>query len=152
MSWGAAETEALIRAYYACFFSAEARDVLALLAPEVLHEFNQGEPERGQAAFATFLEKKRRNYHERVDEICVFTEAGGTRAAAEFTLTGTYVTTYPGLPEARGQGYQLRVGAFFEICGGLISRISTHFNFREWLRQVERGGAVADPSPSKSRS
>ncbi|MGE0240292.1 MAG: isopropylmalate/homocitrate/citramalate synthase, partial [Parvibaculaceae bacterium] len=42
----------------------------------------------------------------------------------------------PGLPKAKGQGYKLRVGAFFEIRNGKITRVSTHYNLKDWTRQV----------------
>jgi hypothetical protein len=30
------------------------------------------------------------------------------------------------------------VGAFFEIRDGRVARISNHYNFKDWLRQVEK--------------
>ena len=63
--------------------------------------------------------------------------ADGTRAAAEFFIDGRYLATQPGLPEARGQTYRLRVGAFFEFnAQGLITRVSNYYNLADWLRQV----------------
>ena len=59
------------------------------------------------------------------------------RAAAEFQLDGKYVATDGDLPPARGQTYVLTVGAFFEIHGGQVARISNTYNFKDWLRQVQ---------------
>jgi len=54
-----------------------------------------------------------------------------------FQLDGTYVATDGDLPPARGQKYVLTVGAFFEVRGGKIARISNTYNFKDWLRQVQ---------------
>jgi steroid delta-isomerase-like uncharacterized protein len=60
----------------------------------------------------------------------------GSRAAAEFKVKGVYLKTYPGLPEARSQAYTLPVGAFFEVRGGRIKRVSTYYNLKAWLDMV----------------
>ena len=46
------------------------------------------------------------------------------------------IVTDPGLPKAQGQTYRLRVGAFFDVKGGKIVRVSTHYNMNDWKRQV----------------
>jgi steroid delta-isomerase-like uncharacterized protein len=75
-------------------------------------------------------------YKEQVINPVIMTSADGTRAAAEFMLQGTYLKTDEGLPPARGQQYTLRVGAFFELKGGRILRVSNHYNLQHWLRQI----------------
>jgi steroid delta-isomerase-like uncharacterized protein len=60
----------------------------------------------------------------------------GTRAAAEFTVNGTYLATDEGLPEARGQTYVLPAGGFFSIQDGRIARVVTYYNLADWMRQV----------------
>ena len=75
-------------------------------------------------------------YREKLSDIVVMTNADGSRAAAEFNLKGKYLETDPGLPEAKGQPYKLRVGAFFEVKDGKITRVSTHYNLKDWIRQV----------------
>jgi steroid delta-isomerase-like uncharacterized protein len=64
---------------------------------------------------------------------------GGGRAAAEFTVHGTYLATAEGLPEAKGQRYSLPAGIFFEVDDGLISRVTTYYNLAEWTAQVAKG-------------
>ena len=64
------------------------------------------------------------------------TDRTGAQAAAEFDLKGRYLVTDPGLPKAQGQTYRLRVGAFFDVKGGKIMRVSTHYNMNDWKRQV----------------
>jgi steroid delta-isomerase-like uncharacterized protein len=62
----------------------------------------------------------------------------GTRAAAEFVVHGEYLATDEGLPEATGQTYTLPAGAFFEVVGGRIARVSNYYNLPDWLAQVTR--------------
>ena len=57
-------------------------------------------------------------------------------AAAEFIVSGTYKQTDAGLPEARGQTYRLPAGAFFEVAGGKIRRVTTYYNLKDWIAQV----------------
>ena len=51
---------------------------------------------------------------------------------------GEYLKTDPGLPEAKGQTYILPAGGFFDVRGGLISRITTFYNLNDWIAQVSR--------------
>ena len=73
---------------------------------------------------------------ESVEDLVVFAEESGTRAAAEFYIRGQYLATDEGLPEAIGQEYHLRVGAFFEIANGKITRVTNYYNLRTWLQLV----------------
>jgi steroid delta-isomerase-like uncharacterized protein len=75
-------------------------------------------------------------YEENVRDLVVMLNANSDRAAAEFMLDGTYKQTDGILPEASGQRYTLRVGAFFELRGGKIARVSNHYNLQDWLHQV----------------
>jgi steroid delta-isomerase-like uncharacterized protein len=71
-----------------------------------------------------------------LEDIVVMTEPTGTRASAEFTVHGTYLAADPGLPPAHGQTYVLPAGAFFDIRGGAIARVTNYYNLEDWLRQV----------------
>ncbi len=66
----------------------------------------------------------------------VFSDPEGTRAAAEYTVNGSYLETDAGLPEARGQSYRLPAGSFFDLRDGRISRITTYYNLADWTAQV----------------
>jgi steroid delta-isomerase-like uncharacterized protein len=66
----------------------------------------------------------------------VILSADGTRAAAEFTVNGTYLETDAGLPEARGQSYVLPAGSFSRSEDGRILRVTTYYNLADWMRQV----------------
>lgn len=139
MSAARSDTIALIQRYYAAFNSGHREDFLALLADDIVHDINQGASEIGKAAFRVFLARMDRSYREQVEDLSVFASEDGTRGAAEFFIRGEYLADDEGLPPATGQRYRLRVGAFFEIRGGLVSRITNYYNLHEWLRQVAPG-------------
>lgn len=128
--------EALIQEYYAAFNRGDEPAFLSLLTDDVAHDVNQGGREVGRDAFARFLSRMNRCYRERIEDVVVLTEPTGTRAAAEFTVHGTYIATDEGLPEATGQTYVLPAGAFFELRDGKVARISNFYNLQDWLRQV----------------
>ncbi len=128
--------EAIIRAYYAAFNASDDATFLDLLADDVAHDINQSQRETGKPAFATFIGQMRQSYRENVVDLVVFTEPSGHRAAAEFTVNGTYLEAAPGMPAAHGQTYSLPVGAFFAFTDGKISRISNYYNLSNWLTQI----------------
>jgi steroid delta-isomerase-like uncharacterized protein len=130
--------EALIRAYYTAFNAGDFAAMVALLADDVIHDINQGARETGRAAFAAFMERMNASYRERLEDIVILTEPAGTRAAAEFTVHGTYLKADPGLPPAHGQTYVLPAGAFFDIRDGRIARVTNFYNLEDWLAQVRR--------------
>jgi steroid delta-isomerase-like uncharacterized protein len=126
----------LIEAYYRAFNARDYDGMLALLSDEVLHDVNQGAREEGKDVFAAFLERMDRTYREQLVDIVVMGNAHGSRFAAEFTVIGKYVATEPGFIEARGQTYRLPAGTFFEVDSGLITRVTTYYNVKDWLEQV----------------
>lgn len=131
-----AKAEALIRSYYEAFNASDADGMLACVSADVEHRVNEGETRHGRDQFADFCSHMGVSYRERLDDMVVFTNDDGTRAAAEFTVHGTYLQTDPGLPEAHGQSYELPAGAFFDLRDDRITRITTYYNLGEWVRQV----------------
>jgi steroid delta-isomerase-like uncharacterized protein len=131
------DTRRLIERYYAAFDAGDWSGLLALLDPDVVHDISQGPREHGRAAFAAFLERMARCYAERIVELRILVGADGTHAAAEYVVEGRYLATDAGLPEARGQCYRLPGAAFFAVQGGRITRVSNHYNLRDWLAQIE---------------
>lgn len=127
---------ALIQRYYDVFNGGDRAAFLALLTEDVVHDINQGGSEQGKAAFRIFLERMDRCYREEVQELVVMAAEDGTRGAAEFYIQGAYVATDEGLPPATGQTYRLRVGAFFDIKDGLVSRVTNYYNLQDWIAQV----------------
>jgi steroid delta-isomerase-like uncharacterized protein len=129
-------SEALVRRYYDAFNRGDHEALLSLLTDDVVHDINQGGRETGKEAFRRFLAHMDRCYREQLADIVVMTSADGTRAAAEFIVRGTYLSTDAGLPPARGQTYTLPAGTFFTLRDGGIARVTTCYNLADWSRQV----------------
>lgn len=126
----------LVLAYYAAFNRGDRNAMLALLSQDVAHDLNQGARETGREAFAAFLQRMDASYREQLREIVVMVSPDGARAAAEYVVHGTYHHSDQGLPEATGQTYVLPGGAFFEIRGEQIARVSNYYNLQDWVAQV----------------
>lgn len=131
-----ATTRRLIQDYYDAFNALDPAGMLALVSDDVEHHVNEGGIRRGREAFAEFCSHMGKSYRENLTDIVIFASEDGTRAAAEFTVNGTYLQTDPGLPEARGQTYRLPGGTFFDLAGGRIRRVTTYYNLADWIRQV----------------
>jgi len=128
-------TRDIVTAYYAAFNAGDTDAMLALVADDVRHDVNQGEPRHGKVLFADFNAHMTRCYRERLTDMLILAE--GERAAAEFIVNGTYLATDDGLPEATGQTYRLPAGAFLSVnAEGRIDRITTYYNLSDWLKQV----------------
>ena len=126
----------LLERYYAAFNRANPDEMLALLTEDVIHDVNQGERELGKAAFSAFLQRMQECYREQLVDLTYCVSSDGTRAAAEYVVLGTYLRADVGLPQARGQSYQLPGGAFFAIEGERIARVTNYYNLEHWLAQV----------------
>lgn len=132
----AIQARQVLEKYYGAFNEGDMVGFLALLHPSVVHDINQGERETGKQAFADFMLRMNHCYREQITDLVLMVNEDGTRAAAEFTVLGTYLETDAGLPPAQGQTYRLAAGAFFELNNGQISRVTNYYNLREWLTQV----------------
>ena len=134
-----ADTKALIGRYLDAFNAGDTDAMLECLSDDVVHDINQGGREIGKEKFRWFNAGMTRHYDERLTDIAIMVAEGGVRAAAEFTVHGTYKATADGLPKANGQTYTLPAGIFFEVDDGLISRVTTYYNLTDWIAQVEKG-------------
>jgi steroid delta-isomerase-like uncharacterized protein len=128
----------LVLNYYAAFNRGDWDGMLALLSDDVVHDLNQGARETGREAFAAFLARMNASYREQLRDVVVLASLDGNRAAAEYIVHGQYHSTDEGLPPASGQTYVLPGGAFFEIRGDRIARVTNYYNLQDWLRQVGR--------------
>jgi steroid delta-isomerase-like uncharacterized protein len=131
------DTAALIRRYYDAFNAGDMETMLGCLSDNVLHGINESGKVTGRDAFRRFMERMNRCYRERLTEVVVFTTSDPTRAAAEYTVNGVYLSTDAGLPPARGQTYVLGGGAFFTVKDAKITRVTNYYNLQEWMRQVQ---------------
>jgi steroid delta-isomerase-like uncharacterized protein len=126
----------LVLNYYAAFNRGDWDGMLALLSDDVVHDLNQGPRETGREAFAAFLARMNASYREQLRDVVVLASLDGNRAAAEYIVHGQYHSTDEGLPPASGQTYVLPGGAFFEIRGDRIARVTNYYNLQDWLRQI----------------
>lgn len=127
----------IIEKYYSAFNRQAWGEMLSLLDAEVVHDINQGGIEIGKDAFKKFLSVMDEHYEEQVKELVVFAN-DANRAAAEFFIEGVYKKTQATLPEAKNQKYKIRVGAFFEIKNGRISRVTNYYNLPKWIELVSK--------------
>ena len=125
-----------VRAYFDAFNWGDVAGMLACLHDDVRHHVNEGQVREGKAAFRAFCEHMSRCYSEALTDMVIFEAEGGTRAAAEYMVNGTYLARDEGLPEARGQTYRLPAGSFFSLEEGRLTRVVTYYNLADWLRQV----------------
>lgn len=132
------ETLDLLRRYYDAFNAGDTEAFLSLLADDVAHDVNEGAREIGRDAFARFMARMNASYKETITDLAFMSSPDGSRASAEYVVEGTYLRTDAGLPEANGQTYRLPGGAFFEVRGGKIARVTNYYNLQEWIRQVSQ--------------
>ena len=99
-------------------------DFFSLLTDDVVRDINEGGQEIGKEAFRKFMKKMALHYKEKAVDLVIFSNEEGSRSAAEFFIEGEYLKTDGGLPPARGQRYRLRCGAFFEVKGEKIRRVT----------------------------
>lgn len=129
----------IVRAYYTAFNQGDWNAMVDVLTDDVVHDINQGETEIGHDAFRKFMLNMALSYNEQIDDLILFSGEGApNRVAAEFMIRGRYIKHSNGMPDARGQNYHLRVGAFFELRGEKICRITNYYNLYAWMRQVRR--------------
>ena len=127
----------VIQAYFSAFNRGDVDGMLDCLAEDVAHHVNEGDLRVGKEKFRAFCEHMNRTYREELTDMVIFEAEGGTRAAAEFIVNGTYLETDAGLPEARGQTYRLPAGSFFSLRDGRITRVVTYYNLADWTAQVQ---------------
>ncbi|MCV2891296.1 ketosteroid isomerase-related protein [Ruegeria aquimaris] len=128
-----------VKRYFEAFNAGDVQGMLDCLSEDVAHHVNEGQIRVGKEKFSEFCAHMNRCYNEHLTDMVVFEAEGGTRAAAEFIVNGTYLQTDSGLPEAHGQTYRLPAGSFFTLTDGKISRVTTFYNLADWVKQVSNG-------------
>ncbi|MCD8525996.1 MAG: nuclear transport factor 2 family protein [Alphaproteobacteria bacterium] len=134
---GREKTIALITRYYDAFNKGDVEGMLACVADNIAHDVNQGERRNGKKMFAEFCAHMSECYAEKLTHIVIMASDDGKNASAEFVVNGTYKKGETGLPTANGQTYVLPAGAFLEVTGDKISRVTTYYNLQDWIKQVE---------------
>ena len=128
-----------VQAYFDAFNAGDVAGMLACLSDDVAHHVNEGQIRVGKEKFAEFCAHMNRCYRETLTDMVIFEAQGGTRAAAEYIVNGTYLETDAGLPAASGQSYRLPAGSFFDLKDGKITRVTTFYNLADWTKQVSNG-------------
>ncbi|MEO0938291.1 MAG: ketosteroid isomerase-related protein [Pseudomonadota bacterium] len=126
----------IIKTYFDAFNAGDIPAMLDCLTDDVAHHVNEGQIRVGKTKFGEFCQHMARCYAENLTDMVIFED--GDRAAAEYTVNGTYLATDPGLPEAQGQTYRLPAGSFFTLKDGKIARVVTYYNLADWTAQVSR--------------
>lgn len=122
--------------YFSAFNAGHTDAMLEELAEGIEHHVNEGNIRVGKEKFAQFCAHMSKCYKEELTDMQIFVNEDGTRAAAEFIVNGTYLSTDAGLPEARGQTYRLPAGSFMSLEAGKITRVTTYYNLSDWMKQV----------------
>lgn len=128
------DCESLIKGYFDAFNRHDLEGMLALLSDDVQHDINEGPTEYGIDAFRAFKTHMDRCYREQISELVVM--VAGNRGATEFLCSGEYLQSDAGLPAANGQRYAIPAAAFFEVSSGKITRITSYYNLKGWIRAV----------------
>ncbi|PVA09491.1 isopropylmalate/homocitrate/citramalate synthase [Pelagivirga sediminicola] len=126
----------IIEHYFDAFNIGDTEGMLACLSDDIAHHVNEGGVRHGKDMFRDFCAHMEESYREELSEMVIFMSSDGKRGAAEYVVSGTYLKTDDGLPEADGQTYKLPAGSFFTIEDGLITRITTYYNLSDWRNQV----------------
>lgn len=130
-------SKAILEQYYKAFNEKNFEGMLSLLSNDVVHDINEGESQIGIETFRTFLKGMDTYYDETAINLVLMANEDNSRGSAEFRIQGTYKVTCQGLPPARGQKYDLPVGAFFEFKNGKITRVTNYYNLNLWLKLVK---------------
>lgn len=139
-----ADTRDLIGRFIDALNAADMDTLLECVSDDLVHDVNQGERRLGRSRFHAFAARMAHHYKETLENVVVMVTDDGARAAAEFNISGSYVTTDTGLPEATGQTYALPGAMMFAVKDGRIQRLTHYYNMTDWIIQVT-GGTLGEP-------
>ncbi len=128
----------IVKEYYGHFNTKNWDGMMGLLDAEIRHEANQGGVRIGLNKFREFLGTMDTCYDETLTDMVFFAEPSNSRMAVEFVVNGIYKVADEGLPPAHNQTYVLPAGAFLEVKGGKISRVTTYYNMPLWIELVSK--------------
>jgi steroid delta-isomerase-like uncharacterized protein len=128
--------QSTIQTYFNAFNAGDIEGMLECLDDTIAHHVNEGQVRTGKDAFRSFCLHMNQCYSENLTDMVLFSNPDGSRAAAEYTVNGTYLKTDARLPEAHSQKYKLSVGSFFSLSNNKITRVVTYYNLADWTAQV----------------
>jgi hypothetical protein len=98
-----------------------------MVTDDLVLDLSSEERTWGREALFAHIRRTEQLHREHVFDLTVMTDRSGLRAAVEYTVLGIPLeesTSTPGLFSGNAQSYRTNMGAFFEIDGTRISRIS----------------------------
>ena len=131
-------TESIIKTYLDAANHDDATAIIALMHDDVAFDINQSTRQIGIDNLRLLLATKSAHCKEQLADAVIFSSEDGSRGAAEFTWKGSYIATIEGFPKANGQRFSMQAGLFFEIEDQKITRISSHRDMQEWVRQISK--------------
>lgn len=131
-----AQTRDLVSRYLGARSERSIAGVTALLSEDVAYDPAGGERGIGREAVEAALVRHFRLFREALSDTVILVSEDGHRAAAEFTVRGTYQESAEGLPPADGQSFSVPGAAFFEVDEGRISRVTEYINQTHLVRQI----------------
>jgi steroid delta-isomerase-like uncharacterized protein len=129
-------TEALIKAYVDAANKNDNAAILALMHEDVAFDVSQSKREFGTGNLQLLLASKAAHIKEQLADAVIMSSEDGSHGAAEFTWKGSYIATIEGFPPANGQRFSMQAGLFFEVDDGKITRITSHRDMAEWVKQI----------------
>ena len=126
----------LIQSYFKTFNERDLKGLLKTLHPGVIYDTFLGETKIGIDAFEKHMEMCFECAAETIYDLIILGNQDGCDAAAKFMCDGEYVKTVTGYPEAHNQKYTVRCYTFFEIKDGLIYKVTSYFNEKNWIEQL----------------
>ena len=129
-------TENLIKAYLDAANQGDNAAILALMDDDVAFDINQSNRQIGKDNLKLMLATKSAHSKEQLADAVILSSEDGSRGAVEFTWKGSYIATIEGFPIASGQRFSMMAALFFEVEDGKFTRVTSHRDMKEWLRQI----------------
>ncbi len=123
----------VVQQYYEAFNKKDIDAILALCVENVQNDPNQGDPQVGKDKLKAFLETAWAHFDEQVSELVIMANADQSKIATEYLVKGTYYNSKPNLFPATNQYYEIYPTTVFTIKNGKITRMTRHYNTKQWL-------------------
>lgn len=134
-----AQTISLVKTYYDALNKNDMQQFFSVIAPNVIHNINQGPTEKGLDKFKKFMQLGNDSFSEKLSHIVIMVSNDGKYAAALWQDKGVYKKDFPGMEiKAKGQKYTLNGGHFFEIKNDKIASVTTYYNLTDFMQQIKK--------------
>ena len=129
-------TENLIKAYIDAANIPDNAAIVAMMDEDIVFETGQGKAQIGTENLRLVLASKAAHLKEQLADAIIMSSADGTFGAAEFTWKGVNSAPVEGVAHAVGARFSMRAVITFEVEDGKFTRVSSHRDMEEWLRQI----------------